>query len=184
VRPVFGGSSKENANARIEFRPIAGQPTVRDTISVQAAFSGLLENLPRTEHPLYDLDWETARDAFYDAARNGLDADLAWITPGGDRTEDLKELYTDLFEQAEQGLQRRGLSNEDAAKYLWPLRQRARHAVTPAGWKVDRIREGLDAGASFENAVYEMQYEYIENQRETLLSGSFADWVGRGDELE
>jgi hypothetical protein len=184
VRPVFGGSSRENANARIEFRPIAGQPTVRDTIAVQAAFAGLLENLPRTEHPLYDLDWETARDAFYDAARNGLDADLPWITAAGDRTDDLSELYADLFEQAEAGLQRRGLSNEDAAKYLWPLRQRARHAVTPAAWKRDQIRTALDAGASFENAVYEMQYEYIENQRETLLSGSFADWVGRGDELE
>ncbi|MFC3476160.1 hypothetical protein [Halobacterium litoreum] len=184
VRPVFGGSSREKANARIEFRPIAGQPTVRDTIAVQAAFAGLLENLPRTEHPLYDLDWETARDSFYDAAKNGLDADLAWIDADGDRVTDPRELYADLFEQAEAGLRRRGLSKDEAAKYLWPLRQRARHGVTPAGWKQARIREALDEGNSFENAVYAMQCEYIENQRETLLSGSFADWVGRGDELE
>jgi len=184
VRPVFGGSSRESANARIEFRPIAGQPTVRDTIAVQAAFAGLLENLPRTEHPLYELSWETARDAFYDAARAGLDADLSWVTADGDRTTDTKELYVDLFEQAEAGLKRRGLSEEEAAKYLWPLRQRARHAVTPAKWKVDRIQEALDDGSTFENAVYAMQYEYIQNQRETLLSGSFADWVGRGEELD
>jgi len=184
VRPVFGGSSRESANARIEFRPIAGQPTVRDTIAVQAAFAGLLENLPRTEHPLYELAWETARDAFYDAAQHGLDADLSWITADGDHTTDSKELYVDLFEQAEAGLKRRGLSEEEAAKYLWPLRQRARHAVTPAKWKVDRIREAHRDGSSFENAVYAMQYEYIQNQRETLLSGSFADWVGRGEELD
>jgi hypothetical protein len=184
VRPVLGGSSKESANARIEFRPIAGQPTVRDTIAVQAAFAGLLENLPRTEHPLYELSWETARDAFYDAARDGLDADLAWVTADGDHTTDTRELYVDLFEQAEAGLKRRGLSEEEAAKYLWPLRQRARHAVTPAKWKADRIRAALEDGCSFENAVYSMQYEYIQNQRETLLSGSFADWVGRGEELD
>ncbi|MFB6072589.1 MAG: hypothetical protein ABEJ88_06435 [Halobacterium sp.] len=184
VRPVFGGSSREKANARIEFRPIAGQPTVRDTIAVQAAFAGLLENLPRTEHPLYDLEWETARETFYDAARNGLDADLAWIDEDGDRVTDAKELYADLFDQAETGLRRRGLSKDEAAKYLWPLRQRARHGVTPAGWKRERIRDALDDGNSFENGVYAMQCEYIENQRKTLLSGSFADWLGRGDELE
>jgi hypothetical protein len=184
VRPVFGGSSKETANARIEFRPIAGQPTVRDTISVHAAFAGLLENLPRTEHPVYDLDWETARENFYAVARDGLDADITWITAEGDRVSDRKDIYADLFVQAGEGLQRHGLSDEEAAKYLWPLRQRARHAITPAGWKHDRIHEAVDEGNSFENAVYAMQCEYIENQRETLLSGSFADWVGRGDKLE
>ncbi|GAA0284119.1 hypothetical protein [Halobacterium noricense] len=184
VRPVFGGSSKENANARIEFRPIAGQPTVRDTIAVQAAFAGLLENLPRTEHPLYDLHWETARESFYDAARNGLDADLAWITSDGDRVTDTAAIYADLFEQAEAGLRRRGLSNEQAAKYLWPLRQRARHEITPAAWKRDRVRSALSDGNSFENAVYAMQCEYFEKQRETLLDGNFADWLGRGDGLD
>ena len=184
VRPVLGGASREEANARIEFRPIPGQPTVRDSISFQAAFAGLLENLPRTEHPLYELDWTDARDAFYDAARNGLGADLQWIDADGNRVTDTKELYADLFEQAGAGLQRRGLSSEDAAKYLWPLRQRARHTVTPAAWKRERIREALDEGNTFENAVYAMQFQYIGNQRETLLSGSFADWVGRGGELE
>jgi hypothetical protein len=184
VRPVFGGSSTENANARIEFRPIAGQPTVRDTIAVQAAFAGLLENLPRTEHPLYDLDWETARENFYNATRNGLNADLTWIDADGDRVTDTKDLYADLFDQAQAGLHRRGLSDEQAAKYLWPLRQRARHEITPASWKRDHVRSALYDGNTFENAVYAMQCEYIENQRETLLSGSFADWLGRGDELE
>ena len=184
IRPVFGGASREEANARIEFRPIPGQPTVRDTISFQAAVAGLLENLPRTEHPLYELDWTAARDAFYDAAKNGLEADLPWIDAEGERVTDAKELYADLFEQAGAGLQRRGLSSDEAAKYLWPLRQRARHAVTPARWKRERIREALDDGNTFENAVYAMQFEYIQNQRETLLSGSFADWVGRGGGLE
>ncbi|WP_336036778.1 hypothetical protein [Halobacterium yunchengense] len=184
VRPVFGGASREDANARIEFRPIAGQPTVRDTIAVQAAFAGLLENLPRTEHPVYDLDWETARENFYAAAKRGLDADLEWVDADGDRVGDVRSVYADVLEQAEAGLRRRGLSNEEAAKYLWPLRQRARHEITPASWKRERIREALEDGNGFENAVYAMQCEYIENQRETLLSGSFADWLGRGAELD
>ncbi|MFC7199797.1 hypothetical protein [Halospeciosus flavus] len=183
VRPVFGGSSKESANARIEFRPIPGQPTVRDTIAYQAAFAGLLESMVKRGHHLYDLDWETAKENFYAAAEDGLDADLTYVTEDGEETTDLETIYTDLFEHATAGLTDRGLSEEEAAKYLWPLRQRARHGVTPAGWKREAVREALDDGADFENAVYDMQAQYIENQRKTLIDGSFADWLGRGRDL-
>ncbi|GGL59306.1 hypothetical protein [Halocalculus aciditolerans] len=184
VRPVFGGATKEEANARIEFRPIPCQPTVRDTMAVQALFAGLLESMVKRDHPLYDLDWETAKTNFYNAARNGIGADLTYVTADGDTTTDHTELYTDLFEQAEAGLTDRGLSETAAAKYLWPLRQRARHAVTPAMWKRARVSEHLDEGADFTNAVYEMQFEYLQNQHETLLEGSFADWVGRGQNMD
>jgi hypothetical protein len=176
VRPVFGGRSRESANARIEFRPIAAQPTVRDSIAFQAAFAGLLEHCITTEHPVYDLEWDTARENFYAAAREGLDAELAWITSDGRTTTDYESLYADVLDAATSGLRRRGLSEEQAAKYVYPLRHRARHDVTPAGWKRERVRQHLDEGSGLTNAIYEMQYEYLENQRETLLDGSFADW--------
>jgi len=184
VRPVFGGSSRESANARIEFRPIAAQPTVRDCIAFQAAFAGLLEQCIRTDHPVYSLDWDTAHENFYAAAQLGLDADMAWVTADREVTHEHESIYTDILDAATKGLQRRGLSEEQAAKYVWPLRQRARHHVTPADWKRDRVREHLDEGSDLENAIYEMQYEYLENQRATLLEGSFADWLGRGQKLE
>ena len=180
ARPVFGGETRSAANARIEFRPIPGQPTVRDSIAFQAAFAGLLESLPTREHPLWDLDWERARENFYAAAHDGLDADLTWITNSGEETTDRETLYADLFAHAEDGLQARGLTAEQSAKYLWPLRQRARHGVTPASWKRDRVRERLDEGADFESAVYGMQREYVERQAATLFEGSFAGWLGRG----
>ncbi|GGL22266.1 hypothetical protein GCM10009037_02010 [Halarchaeum grantii] len=183
VRPVFGGSSKESANARIEFRPLPGQPTVRDTMAFQALLAGSLEAMVARDHPLYDLPWETARENFYAAVRDGSDAELTYLGPDGETT-DATEMYTDLFEQAEAGLRARGLDEETAAKYLWPLRQRARHGITPADWKRERVRENLDDGASFENAVYDMQFDYLEHQRDTLITGSFADWTGRGGEVE
>ena len=184
VRPVLGGSSRESANARIEFRPLPCQPTVRDTVAFQAMFAGLLQSMVRREHPLYDLDWADARDNFYAAVEDGLDAEFAYVTEDGEETTDLKAIYEDLFDYATLGLADVGLTEEEAAKYLWPLRQRARHAVTPAAWKRDRVREQLDEGATFENAVYAMQCEYMENQHETLLEGSFADWLGRGGGLD
>ncbi|USZ68840.1 hypothetical protein NGM10_03670 [Halorussus salilacus] len=180
VRPVFGGATRSDANARIEFRPIAAQPTVRDSIAFQAAFAGLLESMFRREHPVHHLDWVVARDNFYAAMRDGLDADVYWITNAGEETTDTEKLYTDVFAHAKDGLQARGLTDEQAAKYLWPLRQRARHGLTPASWKRERVRERLDDGEDFEEAVYGMQREYIKHQSETLIDGSFADWVGRG----
>ncbi|MFB6078587.1 MAG: hypothetical protein ABEJ80_06395, partial [Halarchaeum sp.] len=179
VRPVFGGASKESANARIEFRPLPGQPTVRDTMAFQALLAGALEAMVARDHALYDLDWADARENFYAAVRDGSDADLTYLGPDGETT-DADEMYADLFEQAEAGLRARGLDEETAAKYLWPLRQRARHGVTPADWKRDRAREYLDDGATLENAVYDMQFDYLEHQQDTLLDGSFADWTGRG----
>ncbi|PSP55244.1 hypothetical protein BRC82_07010 [Halobacteriales archaeon QS_1_67_19] len=185
VRPVFGGATRSSANARIEFRPIAAQPTVRDSIAFQAAFAGLLESTFRREHPVRHLDWVVAEDNFYAAMREGLDADVYWITHDGEETTDAEAMYEDIFAYAKDGLQSRGLSDQEAAKYLYPLRQRARHGLTPASWKREQVRERLDDGADFETAVYGMQREYIRRQSETLIDGTFADWVGRGDtELE
>jgi hypothetical protein len=176
VRPVFGGASRSAANVRVEFRPLPGQPTVRDTIAFQAAFAGLLKSLAATDHPVRDMDWETARENFYAATRDGLDADLVWIDAAGNRTTNANVLYADIFEHAADGLERRGLSNDEAATYLRPLRQRVDRQVTPASWKQDRVRRYLDDGATFDDAVTWMQREYVERQRDTLVDGDFASW--------
>ncbi len=177
VRPVFGGPTRSEANARIEFRPIAAQPTVRDSVAFLAAFAGLLESLPQVEHPVGDLDWELARDNFYAAMRGGLDADFHWITNGGEHTTETKTLYADLLAHAAEGLRGRGLTDEQVETYLWPLRQRARHGITPADWKRRQVADRLDDGDDFEAAVHGMQRRYIERQRDSLIDGSFTDWV-------
>ncbi|MFW5965519.1 MAG: hypothetical protein ACOCP3_02065, partial [Halodesulfurarchaeum sp.] len=176
VRPVFGGRSRTEANARIEFRPLAAQPTVRDSIAFQAAFAGLLEQLRQHEHPLYDLEWSVAQENFYAAMRDGFDADLRYITVDGEETTDTQRLYADLFEQAQAGLRRRGLTGETAARYLWPLRRRVRQGITPAAWKRNRVRERLNEGDDLASAIRGMQKTYLGHQRRTLLEGRFTDW--------
>ncbi|MFB6110798.1 MAG: hypothetical protein ABEJ60_08010 [Halodesulfurarchaeum sp.] len=177
VRPVFEGTSRNEANARIEFRPIPAQPTVRDSVAFQAAFAGLLEQMRQHEHPLYDLPWSAARENFYAAMRNGLDADLSYITADGVETEETETIYADLFEQAQAGLRQRGLSGETAARYLWPLRRRVRQGITPVEWKRNRVRSHLQDGADLAEAVERMQETYVGTQRRTLLDGSFTDWL-------
>jgi hypothetical protein len=179
VRPVFDGATRSAANARIEFRPIGAQPTVRDSVAFLAAFAGLLESLPRREHPVAGLDWNDARENFYTAMRDGLAADLSWITTNGEETTDYETIYADLFDHARDGLKLRGLSDTEVEKYLWPLRRRARHCLSPAEWRHARVEERVGDGESLEEAIYAVQREYIEHQRETLLEGGFADWEER-----
>ena len=176
VRPVFEGASRSSANARIEFRPIAAQPTVRDSIAFQAAFAGLMEALPRTEHPVFGQNWAVARDNFYAAVADGLDADLEWVAHDGERTRDLDRIYDDLLDHAAAGLEASGCSEAEAASWLAPLRWRVDNRVTPASWKRDRVRSRLAAGEPFADAVHEVQREYVRAQAGTLIEGGFSEW--------
>jgi gamma-glutamyl:cysteine ligase YbdK (ATP-grasp superfamily) len=180
VRPVFEGRTRQSANARIEFRPLPAQPTVRDTVALQAVFAGLLESLPRREHPVYDQSWEVARENFYAAVRDGLDADLRWVTVDATETADTEELYAELFEFARDGLELRGLDAAEANRYIQPLRERVDRGVTPARWKHDRVRRAVDRGEPFAQAVWGMQSAYIDRQSGTLVEGTFVDWLEDG----
>jgi hypothetical protein len=176
VRPVFDGATRSEANARIEFRPISAQPTVRDSIAFQAAFAGLLESLPRRGHPVADQPWEEARENFYAAARDGLDARLRWVTNDGHRTTRVSAIYDDLLSHAVDGLRSAGCSATEAERYVAPLRDRVDDGRTPADWKRARVREALSRGASLAEAITEMQRRYVARQSETLVEGLFADW--------
>ncbi len=177
VRPVFDGATEAAANARIEFRPLPGQPTIPDTVSFVSAFAGLLTGITVEDHPAMDLDWETARENFYAAARDGLDADLTWITADGTRTTDTGHLFTDLFDTAATGLHHHGFDRERARTWLQPLRKRVRLGLTPAGWKRRTVAAELEGGRDVEGAIEAMQRAYIAQQARTLADGHFTDWV-------
>ncbi|WP_049922041.1 hypothetical protein [Halopiger djelfimassiliensis] len=177
IRPVFDAPSKANANARIEFRPLPAQPTVRDSVAFLAAFAGLMESLPRREHPIGTLEWDRARDNFFAAVRDGLEADLTWIDADGQPTTDRTQRYDELFSAARDGLETRGLSEAAIDRYLEPLWARFERGITPAAWKRRRVEARLEAGAPLDEALPAMQRSYVERQRETLLEGTFADWL-------
>ncbi|MFB6112151.1 MAG: hypothetical protein ABEJ35_06410, partial [Halobacteriaceae archaeon] len=177
IRPVFEGGSRSSANARIEFRPLPAQPTVRDVIGFQAAFGGLMAGLRQQDHPVYHLDWRTAERNFYAAAREGLGADLEWLTLDGEETTARSAIFEDLFASARAGLEAHGLSETEARRYLEPLVERVELGMTPAKWKRRHVQAALDEGLAFEKAVREMQATYLERQDETLWEGRFTDWL-------
>ena len=177
IRPVFDGASRSSANARIEFRPLPAQPTVRDCVAFEAVFAGLMESLPRREHPIRGLPWEQAKENFYAAARDGLRAEIEWITSDGEETTAIDEICGECFEFARDGLELRGLSTEEARRYIRPLRERLDRRSTPARWKHEHVRGSVEANVPLPEAIWGMQAEYIERQRDSLVEGSFTDWL-------
>ena len=177
IRPVFEAPSRSSANARIEFRPLPAQPTIRDCIAFEAVFAGLMESLRRREHPVRTLPWETARENFYAAVRDGLQADIEWITADGAETTAIDEICVECFEFARDGLELRGLSTEEARQYIRPLRERLDRRTTPARWKHNHVKASVEAGVPLAQAIWGMQAEYIDYQHETLIEGSFVDWL-------
>jgi hypothetical protein len=178
VRPVFGGATRSSANARIEFRPIAAQPTVRDSVAFMATFAGLMESLPRHEHPVIGQDWSVARKNFYAAARRGLGAEQRWITNDGQETTNTERLYDDLLSHAVEGLRSAGCTTETAEHYVAPLRARVASGTTPAEWKRSYVRARVRDGDPLSAAIPAMQRAYVDEQTDTLLDGAFTDWSG------
>lgn len=176
IRPVFEGATEATANVRIEFRPIPAQPTIPDTVAIVAAFAGLMRALYEDEHPASELAWSTARDNFYGAARDGLDAELTWETADGERTTDSELLFADLLDTATDGLRQHGLAGEQAREWIDPLRARVDTGQTAAGWKRSVVASALEDGRPASEAIETMQRRYIEQQAETLYAGHVSDW--------
>jgi len=178
LRCVLGGDPVEGAgderSLRIEYRPIPTQPTVTDIVGMQALVAGLVRGLVAADHPLTALPWDAARDSFYAAARDGLDADLAWVTADGTRTTDSERIFPEVFEYARRGLGAAGVPAGSRETYLSPIEVRWEQRTTPSQWKLRTVREELDGGASFPAAVERMQRRYHELSRD---EGSFAAWL-------
>ena len=176
VRSVVGEEAGERADGRslrIEYRPLPTQPSVADVIGLHCLTIGLIRGLGATEHPLVELDWTDARNAFYSAVHNGLDADLHWITEEGEHTTDPERIYPEVFEFARRGLREQGISDVEAERRLEPLAARWRGRTTPSAWKKRRVTTHLDAGLSLTDAIAAMQIDYFERSR---TDGSFVEW--------
>jgi hypothetical protein len=168
------GDDNTTASVRLEYRPLPTQPTATDVVGLQCLTVGLVRGLVVADHPVADLDWADARDAFYDVAANGLDADLAWITADGDRTSDTDTVLREVFEFARRGLTEQGLQETKADAYLAPIDARRRVGTTPSDWKREQVHEAIDDGLTLPEAIRRMQRKYLERAERVE---SFVDWL-------
>jgi hypothetical protein len=170
-QPVGGGDER---SLRIEYRPIPTQPTVRDVVGIQALTAGLVRGLVAADHPIAELPWSAAEESFYSAVSDGIRADLAWVTAGGERTGNADLIFDEVFAHARRGLREAGLPEEGIEFYLEPVEARRYAAMAPSDWKKQAVRERLADGADLAGAITGMQREYIRLSRETE---TFAEWL-------
>ncbi|MDQ2051524.1 hypothetical protein RBH26_13660 [Natronolimnohabitans sp. A-GB9] len=168
LRTVIGGQPVGTGDCwsmRLEYRPLPTQPTIDEIVGFQCLISGLLCGLVAADHPLATLERDAAERSFYAAVEDGLEADLAWIDADGERTTDRNVIYDELFSFARRGLREQDVSTSTIDDYLSPLETRWRDRTTPSRWKLERIREHLEDGKQFTDAVEEMHDEYVRRSR-------------------
>ncbi|MFD1585727.1 hypothetical protein ACFR9U_01930 [Halorientalis brevis] len=178
LRTVIGGDPvdglSDERSLRIEYRPLPTQPSIRDIVGFQCLVGGLVNGLVVDDHPLTDLDWDAAEACFYSVVENGLDAEFAWITADGERTDDPETVFAEVFEYARRGLDDLGVAESTVETYLGPLETRWEARTTPSQWKIERVREALADGADLQAALATMQTEYVRRSNE---HDTFAEWL-------
>ena len=105
--------------------------------------------------PEGQLPFATARDNFYAAARDGLDAHITWLDGRKSPVQGL--LLDQLVPLAGYGLGLLEIAAEDRDLYLGIVRERIRNACTGSSWQRAYVtRHGCDMQALTE-AYYERQ---------------------------
>ncbi|MDR5671729.1 hypothetical protein RH858_00995 [Halalkaliarchaeum sp. AArc-GB] len=186
VRGVVGGDvptgadgeptdpGNDTASLRLEYRPLPTQPTVRDTVAFQALVVGLLRGLVIEDHPLGELPWSDARDAFYAAVDDGPEAELSWVAADGTYTENRRHIRQELLEYARRGLAASGTDGTTVDWLLDPIEARVRLGTTPSSWQRDRVLSRVRGGETLPEAIRGTKRRYLDR---AAASESFADWL-------
>ncbi|MFP4616346.1 MAG: glutamate--cysteine ligase [Thiohalorhabdus sp.] len=135
VRPLLGFDPDGTPHLRLEHRVVAAGPSVPDTLANAALFYGLIRHLAERPAPPEDaLEFATARENFYSAAKHGLRANLTWLDG---KRRPLGELLRErLLARAREGLEELGCAGADIDRYLEILSERVRRRRTGAAWQI------------------------------------------------
>jgi hypothetical protein len=143
-RPLIGFDKTGRPHLRIEHRVVPAGPSVVDGIANAALYFGLVTALAADDRPAEGrLPFAQARDNFYAAARDGLDARLVWF---GGRTIGASELLREsLLPLAEQGLALLGVERNEISHWLGIIEARLSKGMTGARWQRAWVaRHGCD----------------------------------------
>jgi len=161
TRPLIGMDHDGTPHIRIEHRAPGAGPSLKDVIANIAFFVGLMSHFSRQEIPLEEqIPFDRAEENFYQAARNGLSAQVRWT---GQKKWDMQSLLEEiLIPAARKGLQTCGIVEEDISCYIDDIiLNRVRTGQNGTGWQRSFIAAH---GPDFQN----MTRAYFENQKRNI----------------
>ena len=141
------GWDDHKAHLRIENRVLPSGPTVLDEVANAAFFFGMMANL--AEEPTRiekTMEFEAARTNFFNAARDGIKAQMTWA--GGTTTSAQDLLLSELLPRARAGLKFVNVDSDDIDRYLGCLEERVKVGKTGASWMLASLHEMGEKGTA------------------------------------
>ncbi len=156
-RLLVGFDEVKIPHLRIEHRSIPAGPTIADMLANAAVYFGAVHFLARLRvPPEADLPFAAARDNFYRAARDGLEAKLVWLD--GNEVDVKTLLIDEILHMAREGLLILGVDDEDIERYIGIARGRAESGLNGAAWQRAHAEK---CGRDF----YRLTADYLSLQR-------------------
>ena len=150
-RPLIGFDYDGIPHLRIEHRVVPAGPTIVDSIANAALYFGLMQALMALPEPAeQQLQFATARDNFYQAAHNSLEAHVTWLD--GQRVTVRTLLLDQLLPQARHGLEMLEIDAADIDKYLGIIEARVTGGQTGTAWQRGCVARHGDDLASMTQA--------------------------------
>ena len=139
-RPIVGWDDDGTPHFRMEQRVVPAGPTIIDSMANAAFYYGLVTYFAEHEtKPDEQCQYHTARDNFYLAAKNGLEARIRWEQIDG---RAIDHLITEIFlPMAHQGLESLGVAKADRGHYLSIIEARTRSGQNGASWQRKFVKE-------------------------------------------
>lgn len=133
-RLLLGEDETGCPHVRLEHRVMPAGPSFIDMLANAALFYGVIHALAHADRALESmLEFAVAKANFYTAARDGLDAQIAWP---GLSTRTVRDLVLQtLLPLAQAGLHAQGVDLADAERLLDIIRLRAETGQTGAVWQ-------------------------------------------------
>ncbi len=155
-RLLIGFDAQNTPHLRIEQRVMPAGPSIVDMIANAAFYYGAAHMLAtQPDAPEDTMPFEAARGNFYAAARDGLDAGVAWT--GGRQVPVIDLLERHLLPLAREGLARLEVDRDDAERYLDVIALRLRMRRNGAAWQIAHHARHRD--------FFRLTADYLEHQR-------------------
>lgn len=133
-RLLIGFDETKIPHLRIEHRPLPAGPTIVDMVANLAVYVGATHFLAQLRvPPEADMPFARAKENFYNAARDGLDAHCVWLD--GSETSIRTILEDEILHMAREGLVLLDVDEEDIERYLGIAHARTRSGQNGAAWQ-------------------------------------------------